>query len=106
MTYIECSKQPTILYHKAFIDFLIKVSTRKKMALIEVKNPRISCNLHIRPRETAQVLREAQIILLQKESPSLLLVLTNSIEWSFGLATLSARDLGTKQSLQFYMEIV
>ena len=64
---IECSKQPTILYHKVFTDFLIKVSTRKKMALIEVKNPRISRNLCIRPRETAQVLREAQIILLQRK---------------------------------------
>ena len=106
MTYIECSKQPTILYHKAFTDFLIKVSTRKKMAFIEVINPCILRNLRIRSRETAQVLQEAQIMLLQKESPSLLFVLTNSVEWSFGLATLSARDLGTRQSLQFYMEIV
>lgn len=51
-----------------------------------MKKTDISCNLLLHSDNVAQVLREAHIVLQNRETTSLTFVLTNSIDWSFGVA--------------------
>ena len=61
---IECTVQPTVKGHPVFTEFIIKLSSANKVAIVEVKKFSINCNMTLETTtETAQALREAHIML-------------------------------------------
>ena len=82
--------QPTISGHTTFTDIyiLVKDGNKSPLFIIEVKRFDINTTLG-ETKETAQVLREAHILLTEVSSmkEELPFILTNSETWSFGLAT-------------------
>jgi hypothetical protein len=79
--------------------------------ILEVKRPDIHTNLHLPNKYTAQVLREAHIVLRKtpncKEIP---FALTNSLLWSFGLAQMADDNklqvVSTKNLLDTELSVV
>ena len=87
---ISIALQPS---HPSFTDFLIMslkatgIRDGPPLAFIEVKKPDISVSLRLENETTAQVLREAQIVLQGFDvGQQIPFVLTNSRLWCFGLA--------------------
>ena len=80
--------QPTIQGHPTFSDYLIEIVSGDKFLLVKVKKIRITTSILVPTVETAQVLREAHIYLQEKRCSNLPFILTNSIQWSFGIAKL------------------
>ena len=78
---MEC--QPTISHHTSFTDFLISGS---KSVLIEVKKSTIKTSLMLQSDESAQMLREAHVMITNNKIKELLFILTNSRDWSIGIA--------------------
>ena len=78
---MEC--QPTI---SSFTDFSIKVNSGSKSVLIEVKKSAIKTSLMLKNEESAQMLREAHIMITNNKIKELLFILTNSMDWSVGIA--------------------
>ena len=73
--------------HPTFTDFLIKITDGKeKCIIVEVKNVLVACDLNIQCNEVAQVLRQAHIIIQDIKLNDITFVLTNSTDWSFGIA--------------------
>ncbi len=56
---------------------------------IEIKKSDIYTNLSLQTKATAQTLREAHILLMEKGMDTVVFGLTNSIVWSFAKATKS-----------------
>ena len=77
---MEC--QPII----SFTDFLIKVNSGSKSVLIKVKKSAIKTSLMLKTEESAQMLREAHIMITNNKIKELLFILTNSSDWSIGIA--------------------
>ena len=101
---IKC--QPTINHHPTFTDYLIKVSNGTKCVIIEVKRFDIACSLRQTNDQVARVLREAHILLMeQKHLSSLLFVLTNSTEWSFGVAERSGEKISVISSVHYHLDV-
>ena len=70
-----------------FTDVLIKITDgEEKCIIVEVKNVLVACDLNIQCNEVAQVLRQAQIIIQDMNLNDVTFVLTNSTDWSFGMA--------------------
>ena len=102
---IKC--QPTISHHQTFTDYLINISNGTKCVIIEVKRIGIQCSLRQETDEVAQVLREAHILLMeQKHLSSLLFVLTNSVQWSFGVAERSGEKISVISSVHYDLDAV
>ena len=78
----------------AVTDFLMLSSTDpERMSVIEVKKATISCTFGIESNEVAQALREVHIVFLSHpELKSLLLILTNSLDWSFALVERGVKE--------------
>ena len=77
---MEC--QPTV----SFTDFVIKVNSGSKSVLIEVKKSAIKTSLMLKNEESAQMLREAHVMITNNNIKELLFILTNSRDWSIGIA--------------------
>ena len=89
---IKC--QPTLSGHSTFSDYLINVIHPNKLMIIEVKKFSVTCNLSLPSNEVAQVLREVQILMgNHKHRSSVTFVLTNSMDWSFGVAERSGEKV-------------
>lgn len=84
---IEVQTQPSIEGHACFTDFLILVKRSDVVVfLVQVKKSSINTSLHLKSKETAQVLREAHILLQKMPlGQNLPFILTNGMNWSFGL---------------------
>ena len=87
---LQCETQPTINDHPVFTDFMLlskrgnAVNADEKMCLIEVKRSDIVCSMRKESNVVAQGLREAHIMFASRPKlMSLLLLLTNSSDWSF-----------------------
>ena len=79
--------QPTIKGHKTFTDILVLiVESQTPLLLIEVKNFGMSASLSNQQKPTAQVLREAHIVLNEYPVEKIPFILTNSKEWGIGEA--------------------
>ena len=87
---VKVSGQPARQSHRSFTDFHFILETREKpLCFIEVKRSDLSININSQTNAVAQTLREAQIVLTSRwDEPvtSIPFILTNSREWSFGLA--------------------
>ena len=76
--------QPSVTGHS---DLLICIKSCRKRKFIEVKRSTIMTDLTVPSDETAQALREAQILLCtEKVKSPLQFLLTNGSSWSFGSA--------------------
>ena len=75
---MEC--QPTI---SSFTDFSIKVNSGSKSVLIEVKKSAIKTKLTLKTEESAQM---PHIMITNNKIKELLFILTNSDDWSIGIA--------------------
>ena len=86
---LKIQLQPSLPYHPTVTDVLITSHNAGAIPLsfIEVKRTNLSTHLCLQTDETAQALREAHILMqglpLEAKLP---FILTNSLEWSFGLA--------------------
>lgn len=79
--------QPSVKGHSAFTDLLIYIKCGEERRFIEVKRTAIHADLSTQTDETAQVLREAQILLCtEKVKSPMQFLLTNGASWSFGSA--------------------
>ena len=76
-----------------------KVSSHDYLIVFEACNNRsdLTCNLSLKSKEVAPILRQVQIWLNQNQEESVAFVLTNSLDWSFGMA--KNRD---KESVSHY----
>lgn len=85
---IRVELQPSVRNHSTFTDFLICITRLgETLRFIEVKRTDISVDLTSESNETAQALREAQILLCSaKVSSPMPFLLTNGLVWSFGSA--------------------
>lgn len=84
---LQIEAQPSFSGHSTFTDFIIRLSVNDKiLLLIEVKRSDINTSLRLRNKETAQIIREVHIALATRDDSELPFLLTNSIDWSFGLA--------------------
>lgn len=86
---IQIQMQPSVTKHSTFTDFLFVVKIRrdeKVMGFIEIKKISVSTDLTTTTKVTAQAIREAHILTLEKECQSVPFAITNSSMWSFGLA--------------------
>ena len=102
---IKC--QPTISHHQTFTDYFIKITNGTKCVIIKVKRFDIVCSLRQTSDQVAQVLREAHILLMeQKHLSSLLFVLTNSVQWSFGVAERSGEKISVISSVHYALDHV
>ena len=80
--------QPSLKEHLTYTDFCIKVvSSGSPLLIIEVKKHEISA-LFGENDTTAQVLREAHVVLQDKDTQvqKLWFILTNALVWSLGMA--------------------
>ena len=94
---IKIELEPSVSGHSTFTDFLISIIASGEKWFIEVKRTSISTDLSSETEETAQALREAQILLCtEKVKSPVQFLLTNGTTWSFGSAT---RDSDTKIKL-------
>lgn len=85
-TPLSIACQPTLRTHP---DYLITVNNgNKKYVIIEVKKFDTTCDITLPYDATAQILREAHIMLTNRDVDisELVFILTNSIDWSFGTA--------------------
>ena len=86
---LKIQLQPSLPYHPTVTDVLITSHNAGAipLAFIEVKKTNLSTHLCLQTDATAQALREAHILMqglsLEAKLP---FILTNSLEWSFGLA--------------------
>ena len=80
---ISVHLQPSVTKHKTFTDYLFIYQSNTIKGFIEVKKIGVATNLNATTNETAQALREAHMLLLEKGLP---LVPFDSSEWSFGVA--------------------
>lgn len=85
---VELQLQPSIEDHQTLTDFVFVVKRDSTpLLIIEVKNAATDCLLKPSEDATAQVLREAHILLTQDSSHQKInFVLTNSMSWGFGEA--------------------
>lgn len=84
---IRVELQPSMTSHSTFTDFLICIRSGDKKRFIEVKRTDINVDLTSETNETAQALREAQILLCtEKVKSPMPFLLTNGTSWSFGSA--------------------
>ena len=73
--------------HSTFTDFLIRIRSGDTKRFIEVKRTDVNVDLTSATKETAQALREAQILLCtEKVKSPMPFLLTNGTVWSFGSA--------------------
>lgn len=79
--------QPSVPGHSTFTDFLIRIRSGDTKRFIEVKRTNVNVDLTSATNETAQALREAQILLCtEKVKSPMPFLLTNGTIWSFGSA--------------------
>ena len=83
MDNIAIQLQPSFVAHSTFTDFLIHIN---QFSFIELKRVEITTDLEMPTKQTAQALREAHIILLEKNAEHVTFALTNFRSWSFGRA--------------------
>ena len=83
MDNVTIKLQPSFEGHSTFTDFLIHIN---QFSFIEVKRVEITTDLEMPTKQTAQALREAHIILLEKNAEHVTFALTNFRSWSFGRA--------------------
>jgi hypothetical protein len=77
----------SIQFHPRFTDLFVIWCNNQPVTLVEVKRTKFNTVLREESDETAQVLREVQIVLLSYPKVTALpFVLTNSLTWSFGYA--------------------
>ena len=91
---IEIQLQPCLENHPTFTDFLfvMRGSAGKIRGFIEVKNASLATDLGSQTTATAQTLREAQIALSKSDKVALPFILTNSHNWSIGVAEKRSED--------------
>ena len=79
--------QPSVDGHPVFTDFCFMTRHGKRfLSLIEAKSVQIYTDLRTETQSTAQVLREAHILMCKDQCLAHLhIVLINSLVWSFGL---------------------
>ena len=79
--------QPSVAGHPVFTDlFIIVKCSSVPLLLIEVKNSGTATIIQQDNKETAQVLREAQIVLNEHKLQEIPFILTNSTTWGIGEA--------------------
>ena len=83
MDNVAIQLQPSFVAHSTFTDFLIHIN---QFSFIELKRVEITTDLEMPTKQTAQALREAHIILLEKNAEHVTFALTNFRLWSFGRA--------------------
>ena len=83
MDNVAIQLQPSFVAHSMFTDFLIHIN---QFSFIELKRVEITTDLEMPTKQTAQALREAHIILLEKNAEHVTFALTNFRLWSFGRA--------------------
>ena len=99
---VLCKSQPTVIDHPIFTDFLIVLSSSTKIALIEVKKPELTCNFRVKTKAVAQALRKAHIMLMdRKDVESLILILTNAIDWSFAFVKRQGEKIVVTSTLHY-----
>ena len=81
--------QPSLFSHSVFTDviFFFHGLENQLNGFIEIKKSDIYTNLSLQTKATAQTLREAHILLMEKGMDTVVFGLTNSIVWSFAKAT-------------------
>ena len=78
----------------------------KKSALQQKqKNFSVTCNLNTKANQVAQVLRQAQIMIEDMKLNDITFVLTNKLDWSFGMAKKKGRQNRSCMD-NFYFNIV
>ena len=84
----KISCQPSVAGHSVFTDYLMLVSNGKHISLIEAKQQDVTCNLQNKSSQPImQVLREVQILFQSDPTiKSIAFGITNSLDWSFGIA--------------------
>ena len=96
---VKVKLQPSVANHSVFTEFLIIANevTQRPLFLIEVKNSSLTTELTGSSPSVAQVLREVHLLMTEVHLDLKVLpfLLTNSLNWSFGLAT----KVGTKISV-------
>ena len=81
--------QPSLFSHSVFTDVLFFFYGHENQlnGFIEIKKSDSYTNLSLHVKATAQTLREAHILLMEKGMDTVVFGLTNSIVWSFAKAT-------------------
>jgi hypothetical protein len=105
---VKIEAQPTVHGHATSTDFLIRlVKDNQVMCLIEVKKADVYTALTLESSNTAQVIREAHIM-LRKCSRDISVILTNGLIWSFGLVKKTENNkinIFSTKTMNFSLEV-
>ena len=92
--------QPSLFSHSVFTDVIFFFHGHEN----QIKKSDIYTNLSLQTKATAQTLREAHILLMEKGMDTVVFGLTNSIVWSFAKATKYGVQLKVDQYVNLDVE--